>query len=199
VSNDDRTLPVTKKETGAVELHGHGLQAGNLLGGSLSNLSKEQAQAISVKAAEEGLRLEARRAQQAIDYGSAKKVVEDHIDVFNTLDRSGRTTRQTVTTEVNTGAGKMRIESKAGATCFVATAAYNDADHPDVVFLRRFRDEILAKRLDGRLFIAAYWKVGPVLAIPVRRYTPLGRLARRWLSKAVRLVRAKAWVEDRGL
>jgi hypothetical protein len=48
--------------------------------------------------------------------------------------------------------------------CFVATAVYSDINHPDVVFLRWFRDNVLINYEIGRIFIGWYWCVGPKLA-----------------------------------
>ncbi|MBK8464876.1 MAG: DUF4339 domain-containing protein [Chloracidobacterium sp.] len=48
--------------------------------------------------------------------------------------------------------------------CFVATAAFGDYSSPEVQFLSRFRDTVLAKSLSGRLFIRVYYSVGPCLA-----------------------------------
>jgi hypothetical protein len=80
------------------------------------------------------------------------------------LKGGGKSTRQSVTSEIKTGAGNMRIESKSGATCFVATASYMDPAHPDVVFLRSFRDNFLVNYKVGVKFINWYWIYGPKLA-----------------------------------
>jgi hypothetical protein len=86
-------------------------------------------------------------------------------------------------------------------TCFVATAAYRDPDHPDVVFLRAFRDEWLVYRAWGRVFIKVYWQIGPILARPVRRNPRLGRQSKTMISGIVRVlqkvwVRQEAWTGD---
>ena len=47
--------------------------------------------------------------------------------------------------------------------CYIATMAYGDYDHPQVLELRRFRDEILKKSLFGRFFISCYYAVSPSL------------------------------------
>lgn len=59
-------------------------------------------------------------------------------------------------------------DSGSGGGCFVATAAYGTRNHPDVVEMRRFRDEVLVKTSIGRAFIRSYWRVGPVLAKRIR-------------------------------
>lgn len=81
----------------------------------------------------------------------------------------------------------------ANGTCFVATAAYRDPWHPDVVFLRAFRDQWLVNRAWGRAFIAFYWCVGPVMAGPVRRHARLARPFRALIGGIVRILR-KLWV-----
>jgi len=93
--------------------------------------------------------------------------------------------------KINTGAGNMRIESKTGATCFVATAAYGDPDHEDVAFLRQYRNKTLKKTVLGRAFIATYWRIGPVLAKPVKAHTGLQKVTRRLLGALVAWLRNK--------
>lgn len=74
--------------------------------------------------------------------------------------------------------------STAGA-CFVATAAYGDAAHPDVILLRRLRDEVLVRSAAGRAFIRAYWRIGPVLARLVRARGATGRMTRLALRPVI--------------
>ena len=54
--------------------------------------------------------------------------------------------------------------AEEGDFCFIATAVYGDLNHPQVVTLRRFRDQELARTLWGRAFIRWYYRFGPVLA-----------------------------------
>jgi len=83
----------------------------------------------------------------------------------------------------------------AMGTCFVATAAYRDPFHPDVVFLRAFRDEWLVDRAWGRVFIKVYWQVGPRMAGPVRRNLRLGRQSKVMISGIVRILQ-KVWTRQ---
>ncbi|MCC1482847.1 calcium-binding protein [Roseibaca sp. Y0-43] len=83
-------------------------------------------------------------------------------------------------------------EAQSGSSsCFVATAAYQDPWHPEVVYLRRFRDEWLVERIWGRAFIDFYWRVGPVLAIPVRKSTILQELSKGLIRILIRLFKLK--------
>ena len=49
--------------------------------------------------------------------------------------------------------------------CYIATMAYGDYDHPQVLELRKFRDEILERSLIGRLLINIYYRFSPRLVI----------------------------------
>ncbi|TRZ55981.1 MAG: hypothetical protein D4S02_16690 [Rhodocyclaceae bacterium] len=191
--NDTKHLPSTITKETAVQLH-HGGSQGvvALIDNALANLNREQAQALSAKAADEALMLEVQIRRQNIEYVTGKKVVEDHIDTFALLEKQGRLTRQIVDSTIKTGAGEMRITSKSGATCFVATATYGDVDHPNVRFLRAWRDGYLAHRPAGRAFIAWYWRTGPKLAVWVTRYQALKRCSGMMLSLLVALIR-RTW------
>ncbi len=52
----------------------------------------------------------------------------------------------------------------SSSECFVATAVYQDGQHPDVWLLRWYRDAVLRRSISGRLAIVIYWRVGPPLA-----------------------------------
>lgn len=53
-------------------------------------------------------------------------------------------------------------ENKSGG-CYVATAVYGSYDCPQVWTLRRYRDNILAKTMYGRMFIRTYYAISPTL------------------------------------
>lgn len=53
-------------------------------------------------------------------------------------------------------------EEKKG--CFIATATMGNYDHPYVLILRNFRDNILEKKKLGLMFIEIYYKVSPCFA-----------------------------------
>jgi len=81
----------------------------------------------------------------------------------------------------------------SGGSCFVATAAYGDRLHPEVVALRAFRDIHLVKSKVGRGFIRWYWIVGPVLARRTRPHHLHARFVRFLISAVV------ARLKNRGL
>ena len=187
--SDRKNFPVQEEKNSPVQLHDSGLRAGSLIEQSLSRLNEQQMQNLMSKAGEEALRLEVKNREQNMDYVIGKKASEDHIDTFNMLERNGRTTRQSVTSDIKTGAGNMRIESKSGATCFVASVAYGDQNHPDVMFLRFFRDNILNNSKAGRAFIVWYWRNGPKLAKLVGKSVILRHTAKAFISGSVKLLK----------
>jgi hypothetical protein len=186
--SEDKKIPL-KNSNNQVQLHDSGLRAGSLVEQAVKSLNPEQTSNLMMKAGEEALRLEVKNREQNMDYGIGRKVVEDHVDTFAMLDKSGKLTRQSVTTDVKTGAGNMRIESKSGATCFVASVAYDNPNHPDVMFLRSFRDNALSNNYIGRNFIAWYWRIGPKLAKFVNRSRILKKIVRFQISGIVFVIR----------
>lgn len=75
---------------------------------------------------------------------------------------------------------------EASTGCFVATAAYGSYHHPDVVALRRFKDEVLDRSRAGRAFVDFYWFVGPKLARRVATDGVSGRVARALIAPLAR-------------
>ena len=73
--------------------------------------------------------------------------------------------------------------------CFVATAAYQDIDHPDVLYLRSFRDEVLNSSCIGRTFVASYYKIGKLLAYPVTKFVTIQHTTRSIIALTVRLLK----------
>lgn len=71
------------------------------------------------------------------------------------------------------------VQKKESAACFVVTATLGDSNHPDVVFLRRFRDQYMRRSRKGRAFIACYYRIGPIAAAVIERSSVLKRVAFR--------------------
>lgn len=82
----------------------------------------------------------------------------------------------------------IKIDTSSGSTCFVASATYGDAYHPDVILLKSFRDEFLIHTALGRIFIDAYWIIGPRLSILVQKSLILKSFSRWIISKLIKLI-----------
>ena len=187
--SDEQKLPSTRVRANELAVQNTGNGTGRILDLAASNLTEAQKQALVAKVMDAKLDLEVDAQRRDNKYYEANRSTRDHVDAFNMLKKEGKLTSHKIVSDLETGAGKLRIESKSGTTCFVATAAYGDPDHPDVVFLRAFRDGTLKASAPGRAFIAFYWKVGPVLAKPLLRWPALRRGARGALEVIVWLLK----------
>jgi hypothetical protein len=92
-----------------------------------------------------------------------------------------------------TPAGELEEDASPRETkrkfCFIATAAYGSPLAREVVLLKTFRDDHLARGFCGRKFIQAYYRVSPSLARPIGRSTLLKQLIRWLLAPFVWLIR----------
>lgn len=183
--NEEKKRPSDVSRIDREKVQGSGKGSQEILNLATANLSNQEIASLRKKALQEKLRLEVDAQERAIKYQDGRKLAEDHVDTFNMLNKDGKLNSQKVVTNIETGAGNMRLESKSGPTCFVATAAYGNANHQDVIFLRKFRDQILTKHTLGRLFIATYWKIGPYLAIAVNKNKLLRSFTRAIISKMI--------------
>lgn len=78
---------------------------------------------------------------------------------------------------------------KATDGCYVATMAYGNYDHPQVMELRKFRDEFLRKTLFGRYFIRIYYKYSPLLVEKLKDKPKINELIRRFLDQLIKSIR----------
>ncbi|KOR31085.1 hypothetical protein TI04_02625 [Achromatium sp. WMS2] len=79
--------------------------------------------------------------------------------------------------------------------CFIATAAMGDYEHPNVIELRRFRDDYLNKHWYGQQFIATYYRLSPPLARIIARYAILRKIS-RWMIVQPAVLLAKRLRKD---
>ena len=80
------------------------------------------------------------------------------------------------------------IKAKQKSGCFIATAVYGDSEAYQVKMLRCFRDNQLEKRILGKLFVDAYYKVSPSIAEFIRKHKVLTGLIRRTLDVIVKII-----------
>jgi predicted amidophosphoribosyltransferase len=64
----------------------------------------------------------------------------------------------------NAAMEKLCYIKKPYELCFIATAAYGDYNHPQVIRLRNFRDNYLVTNFLGRSFTKTYYRFSPRLA-----------------------------------
>jgi hypothetical protein len=66
--------------------------------------------------------------------------------------------------------------------CFIATAAYGDADAPEVEALRRFRDRRLLTSRPGAAFVRLYYRLSPPFARLIARKPRLRAAVKKTLD-----------------
>ena len=64
---------------------------------------------------------------------------------------------------------RTQLQSQQKSGCYIATAVYGSYDCPQVLVLRKFRDEILSKSRCGRAFIKMYYFFSPPLANSLKK------------------------------
>lgn len=79
--------------------------------------------------------------------------------------------------------------STATDGCYIATMAYGDYDHPQVMELRKFRDEFLNKSVLGRSFIRFYYKHSLVLVQRLKDKTKTNDIIRKLLDQFIKIIK----------
>jgi hypothetical protein len=78
---------------------------------------------------------------------------------------------------------------KATDGCYIATMAYGSYEHPQVLELRKFRDEILQKTFAGRFFIKMYYFISPKLVEILKNKKAINTLIRKALNQFIKILR----------
>ena len=86
---------------------------------------------------------------------------------------------------VNEELRKNKIEVKSG-DCYIATSIYGSYDCPQVLILRSYRDNKLAKSILGRFFVCTYYAVSPQIVKWFGKNVWFKRFGRRVLDKLVK-------------
>jgi len=79
--------------------------------------------------------------------------------------------------------------SKAIDGCYIATMAYGDYDHPQVMELRRFRDDFLSKTVIGRSFIKFYYRYSPSLVEKLKNRQSINLIIRKGLDQFIKAIK----------
>lgn len=79
--------------------------------------------------------------------------------------------------------------STATDGCYIATMAYGNYDHPQVIELRNFRDQFLSKSVLGRSFIRFYYKYSPILVEKLKDNPKTNKIIRKLLDQLIKTIR----------
>lgn len=69
--------------------------------------------------------------------------------------------------------------------CYIATAVYGDYDAPEVITLRKFRDQILSRNKIGKIFIKIYYKYSPKIADNMKEHSKFNSFVKLILNKFI--------------
>ena len=78
---------------------------------------------------------------------------------------------------------------QASDGCYIATMAYGDYDHPQVLELRKFRDDFLSKTTLGRSSIKLYYRYSPSLVQRLKNKQSINLIIRKGLDQFIKIIR----------
>lgn len=99
-----------------------------------------------------------------------------------------KTQLSALNTEKKTGVGGGGLGSSSSG-CYIATMAYGDYDHPQVMILRQFRDEVLDKSALGKWFIKTYYHYSPKLVERLKNQRIVNIIIRKALNQFIKLIK----------
>jgi hypothetical protein len=111
---------------------------------------------------------------------------------FRTRFTQNRTSLSNLKTQlagVNTAGGRSSGGSSGSSGCYIATMAYGDYEHPQVMILRQFRDEILDKSGFGKWFIKTYYLYSPKLVEKLKNKRGINAIIRKSLNQFIKLIK----------
>ena len=82
---------------------------------------------------------------------------------------------------------KVNPQPQPSSGCYIATMVYGDYDHPQVMVLRHFRDNVLSKYSLGRAFIRFYYKYSPGWVEKLRNKKTINHVIRCILDKFIKI------------
>lgn len=78
------------------------------------------------------------------------------------------------------------VENSSG--CYIATMAYGSYEHPQVLKLRKFRDDILLGSYVGNLLVKFYYYLSPKLVLILKNNTTINKGIRKLLDKLIKTI-----------
>ena len=76
-------------------------------------------------------------------------------------------------------------QPQSSGGCYIATMAYGDYDHPQVIELRKYRDQVLLKKYFGKLFVKIYYSVSPHLVKKLKNQNKINKLITSLLDRLI--------------
>lgn len=156
-----------------------------LIAAKFNTLPEETQQALAEFAAKGQLDLAAKLKNDQLTHVNAQSDIDKFINMQHDLAHIGNGENNYKSSlDVKTTTGNIHVERQS-SRCYVATATYDDAYHPNVVILRDFRDRYLQKSFFGKCFIYAYYSVGPYVAYFPSHSGMIKGLSKKMLDQVV--------------
>lgn len=100
-----------------------------------------------------------------------------------------KTQIQLATRRTTTSYSSGRSSSSSSGGCYIATMAYGSYEHPQVIELRKFRDNTLSKSSFGRGFIKTYYKYSPKLVEHLKDKPLVNQTIKSVLNTLIRIIK----------
>ena len=78
---------------------------------------------------------------------------------------------------------------KDDGSCYIATMAFGSYNHPQVLVLRQFRDEVLNKSALGQSFIKTYYQYSPLFVKRLKNKKVVNSIIRKALNQFIKLIK----------
>jgi hypothetical protein len=99
-----------------------------------------------------------------------------------TQNKSGINNLNTQLQDVKRQIAASSSSNNSSEGCYIATMVYEDYDHPQVIKLRIFRDNVLSKNIFGRSFIKFYYTYSPKLVQKLKSKKVINALIKKSLD-----------------
>jgi hypothetical protein len=96
--------------------------------------------------------------------------------------------------DANVALKEVKLENPG--SCYIATMAYGDYNHPQVIYLREYRDKKLLSHIGGKLFVKFYYWTSPYIVLIFKKSPNVNRFIRTVLDYWISRKKSKKSVTD---
>jgi hypothetical protein len=84
---------------------------------------------------------------------------------------------------------KSSSSKKSSRGCYIATMVYGNYDSPEVLKLRKFRDNCLARYYAGRYFIRIYYRYSPFFVNKFKHSRAIKKIIKFYLEQLIKALK----------
>ena len=107
------------------------------------------------------------------------------VSEIQTRYNTNKTAISSINNQVRSATQNYNNSNSNSDGCYIATMVYKDYNHPQVLVLRQFRDQKLAKTFLGRGFINLYYATSPRLVSILKNNKPINQIIKSILEKFI--------------